>query len=102
MKQSPTDSPGTVEEKIERIAGIVEVDDVVVVGDVVVVDDVVVVVSILEIPPQAVIKSPHTVARIIFCTHVLTTFTLAKCEMRNAATNYFIFIVSMTQECPRP
>ena len=82
MKQSPTDSPGTVEEKIERIAGIVEVevevDDVVVVGDVVVVDDVVVVVSILEIPPQAVIKSPHTVARIIFCTHVLTTSRLAK------------------------
>ena len=82
MKQSPTDSPGTVEEKIERIAGIVEVevevDDVVVVGDVVVVDDVVVVVSILEIPPQAVIKSPHTVARIIFCPHVLTTSRLTK------------------------
>ena len=80
MKQSPTDSPGTVEEKIERIAGIVEVevDNVVVVGDVVVVDDVVVVVSILEIPPQAVIKSPHTVARIIFCTHVLTTSRLAR------------------------
>ena len=92
MKQSPTDSPGTVEEKIERIAGIVEVevevDDVVVVGDVVVVDDVVVVVSILEIPPQAVIKSPHTVARIIFCTHVLTTFTLAKCEMRQQITSF--------------
>ena len=55
---------------------------------VLVVDDVVVVVSILEIPPQAVIKSPHTVARIIFCTHALTTFRLAKCEMRQQITSF--------------
>ena len=37
---------------------------------------------------QAVIKSPHTVARTIFCTHVLMTFRLAKSEMRQQIASF--------------
>ena len=79
-KQSPTDSPGTVSEKVERIAGRVVVV-VVVVDEVVVVDDVVVVVVwLLEPIPQAASKTANPVERSVIRKFDCTTLSLVRLE----------------------
>ena len=79
-KQSPTDSPGTVSEKVERIAGRVVV---VVVDEVVVVDDVVVVVvGLLEPIPQAASKTANPVERSVIRKFDCTTLSLVRLETR--------------------
>jgi hypothetical protein len=73
-KQSPTDSPGTVREKVERIAGMVVV---------VIVDEVdVVVVSLLDPIPQEASKTASPIERRVIRRFDCTTFILVRLESR--------------------